>query len=155
MLNKNLFYDAELVERSLNPHNMRELCDEKLLTRRGYNPTCGDDLTVQLAVEGGAVRSGAFHGESCAISRASADLMLDMIAGKSAREAMDLCDAFCRFVEADPFDPTPKEMRPAVAFECVRQLPSRKKCACLPWKTMKEMLQDVLQPEQTVVEEPD
>ena len=70
-----------LIDHNMHPAHKHELPDADM-EMRGYNPTCGDDITMKLKVENGIVIDGAFQGSGCAISQASADMMLDLVIGK-------------------------------------------------------------------------
>ena len=93
------FYNEILTDHNLHPLHKEKLPDANLVLE-GVNPSCGDDIILQLKVEDGQVVDGAFEGSGCAISQASADIMLDLIIGKSEEEARHLADLFpiCRRV---------------------------------------------------------
>ena len=80
------FYNEILTDHNLHPLHKEKLPDANLVLE-GVNPSCGDDIILQLKVEDGQVVDGAFEGSGCAISQASADIMLDLIIGKSEEEA--------------------------------------------------------------------
>ena len=107
------FYNEILTDHNLHPLHKEKLPDANLVLE-GVNPSCGDDIILQLKVEDGQVVDGAFEGSGCAISQASADIMLDLIIGKKKEEAVKLVD--------------------------VSHMPARVKCAVLGWHTMEEML---------------
>ena len=81
----------------MHPGHKHELPDADM-EMRGYNPTCGDDITLRLKVENDVVVDGAFTGSGCAISQASADMMLDLVIGKPREEALHLADIFLRMI---------------------------------------------------------
>ena len=87
----------------INDHNIRPAHKHMLpaaeLEHRGINPGCGDDITLQLDIENGIIQDGAFTGSGCAISQASADMMLDLVIGKSTEEALRLSDIFMRMIK--------------------------------------------------------
>ena len=87
------FYNEILTDHNLHPLHKEKLPDANLVLE-GVNPSCGDDIILQLKVEDGQVVDGAFEGSGCAISQASADIMLDLIIGKSEEEARHLADLF-------------------------------------------------------------
>ena len=89
------FYNEILTDHNLHPLHKEKLPDANLVLE-GVNPSCGDDIILQLKVEDGQVVDGAFEGSGCAISQASADIMLDLIIGKSEEEARHLADLFLR-----------------------------------------------------------
>ena len=83
----NTFYNEILTDHNLHPGHKHDLPDANLVLE-GVNPSCGDDIWLKLKVEDGRITDGAFVGDGCAISQASADMMLDLIIGKSEEEAM-------------------------------------------------------------------
>lgn len=110
------------------------------LVLEGVNPSCGDDIILQLKVEDGQVVDGAFEGSGCAISQASADIMLDLIIGKSEEEARHLADLFLRMIKGEAGENEIEELEEAGALVDVSHMPARVKCAVLGWHTMEEML---------------
>jgi len=103
----------------------------------GYNPLCGDRLTVYLQVEGGVVRGASFQGSGCAISKASASMMTDAVVGKSVEETHALFESFHRMVTADIDAPVePGALGKLAVFAGVREFPARIKCASLAWHTL-------------------
>ena len=77
----NTFYNEIINEHNLRPFHKRKLPDANL-TLEGVNPSCGDDIILQLKVEDGVITDGAFEGDGCAISQASADIMLELVIGR-------------------------------------------------------------------------
>lgn len=94
------FYNEILTDHNLHPLHKEKLPDANLVLE-GVNPSCGDDIILQLKVEDGQVVDGAFEGSGCAISQASADIMLDLIIGKSEEEARHLADLFLRMIKGE------------------------------------------------------
>ena len=94
------FYNEILTDHTLHPLHKEKLPDANLVLE-GVNPSCGDDIILQLKVEDGQVVDGAFEGSGCAISQASADIMLDLIIGKSEEEARHLADLFLRRIKGE------------------------------------------------------
>ena len=135
----NTFYNEILID-----HNMHPLHKEKLenanLMLEGVNPSCGDDIVIQLFVEDGIIKDGAFEGDGCAVSQASADIMIDMIIGRPKEEALHLADLFVRMIKGDCTEAEIEELEEAGALQDVAHMPSRVKCAVLSWHTMEEML---------------
>lgn len=87
------FYNEILTEHNLHPEHKHALDDANLVLE-GVNPSCGDDIWLKLKVENDIVVDGAFEGDGCAISQASADIMLDLVIGKTKDEALKLADLF-------------------------------------------------------------
>lgn len=133
------FYNEILTEHNLNPMNKRKLTDADLVLE-GVNPSCGDDIILQLKVDGGRITDGAFEGCGCAISQASADMMLDLVIGKTQDEALKLSDLFLRMIQGKASGEEMEELEEAVALKDIGHMPARVKCAVLGWHTMEEML---------------
>ena len=87
MADNRAFYNEILLDHNMHPGHKHELPNADM-EMRGYNPTCGDDITLRLKVADGVVVDGAFTGSGCAISQASADMMLDLVIGKPKDEAL-------------------------------------------------------------------
>lgn len=136
------FYNEILTEHNIHPiHKVKLIDPQKSL--RGVNPSCGDDITLQLNVsEDGIIEDGAFFGDGCAISQASADMMLDLIIGRSVEEALSLKDVFLKMIK-DKVTPDELEMlEEAGSLQDISHMPSRVKCAVLGWHTLEEMLKN-------------
>ena len=95
---QNSFYREIVNDHNLRPAHKHELPDANM-ELRGVNPSCGDDITLYLYVEDGIIKDGAFTGDGCAISQASADMMLDLIIGKKKEEALHLSELFLRMIK--------------------------------------------------------
>jgi len=105
----------------------------------GYNPLCGDRVTVYLALDGeGRVADIKFEGAGCAISQASASLMTEMLAGKTQTEAATLMQGFLHLVKGEDAGDLPEEAREHLeVMGGLSQFPMRVKCATLAWHTFK------------------
>ena len=111
------------------------------LILEGVNPSCGDDIYLQLKLdENGVVSEGMFNGSGCAISQASADMMLDLIIGKDKEEALKLAEGFMSMVRSTATPEQIEALDEAAALESIAHMPARVKCATLGWKTMQKML---------------
>ena len=133
------FYNEILTDHNLHPLHKEKLPDANLVLE-GVNPSCGDDIILQLKVEDGQVVDGAFEGSGCAISQASADMMLDLIIGKKKDEALKLADIFLRMIRGSVSDEELDELEEASVLKDIAHMPARVKCAVLGWHTMEEML---------------
>ena len=105
----------------------------------GYNPLCGDRLTLYLRLDGDTIADVSFEGAGCAISKASASMMTDVLKGRSVAEANALFDRFHRMVTTPPGQPV-EDMGKLSVLAGVRQFPVRVKCASLAWHTLKAAL---------------
>jgi len=139
-------YQEIILDHYKRPRNFRAQADATSKVQ-GYNPLCGDQVTIYLTMDGERVADVSFEGEGCAISTASASLMTEAIKGKTRKEAENLLEAFHRLVTSS--DGTGiREGAPAVdlgkleALSGVRDYPVRIKCATLPWHALKAALHD-------------
>ena len=120
------FYNEILTEHNLRPEFKHDLPDADIVLE-GVNPSCGDDIT-----------DGAFVGDGCAISQASADIMLGMIIGKTKDEALHLGNLFLRMIKGEASDEEIDELEEAGALKDISHMPARVKCAVLGWHTLEE-----------------
>ena len=135
----NTFYNEILTDHNLHPGHKHDLPDANLVLE-GVNPSCGDDIWLKLKVEAGRITDGPFVGDGCAISQASADMMLDLIIGKSEEEAMKLAEIFLRMIKGEVTDEEMDQLEEASVLKDISHMPARVKCAVLGWHTMEEML---------------
>ena len=138
-MSSNTFYNEVLTDHNLHPGHKHDLPDANLVLE-GVNPNCGDDIWLKLKVEDGTITDGAFVGDGCAVSQASADMMLDLIIGKSKEEATKLADIFFRMIKGEVSDEELDQLEEASILKDVAHMPARVKCAVLGWHTMEEML---------------
>ena len=141
MADNRAFYNEILIDHNMHPAHKHELPDADL-EMRGYNPTCGDDITLRLKVADGVVVDGAFTGSGCAISQASADMMLDLVIGKPKEEALRLSDIFLRMIKGGASEEEIDELEEAGVLKDVSHMPARVKCAVLGWHTLEQMLDE-------------
>ncbi|MBQ7497780.1 MAG: SUF system NifU family Fe-S cluster assembly protein [Selenomonas sp.] len=111
--------------------------------QKGHNPSCGDEITLELQVEEGKVKDAAFTGAGCAISQASTDIMIDLMRGKSVEEAKGLTEKFIGMIKREITDEEELEdLDEAIALKNIANMPARVKCALLAWRTMREALEN-------------
>ena len=127
------FYNEILTDHNLHPLHKEKLPDANLVLE-GVNPSCGDDIILQLKVEDGQVVDGAFEGSGCAISQASADIMLDLIIGKSEEEARHLADLFLRARQARTRSKNSRKPVPWSMFPICRRVSNARCWDGIRWK---------------------
>jgi nitrogen fixation protein NifU and related proteins len=127
-------YQEVILDHNRRPHNFRVI--EDATKQEGYNPLCGDRLTLYVSMDGGVIKDVAFQGSGCAISKASASLMTDALKGKTADEARALFDQFHAMITSDHTVPA-ADLGKLSVLAGVREFPTRIKCASLAWHTMK------------------
>ena len=134
------FYNEILTDHNMHPVH-KERLDGANLVLEGVNPSCGDDIVLQLKVEDGVIKAGSFEGDGCAVSQSSVDIMLDMIIGKTVEEAEVLSKKFMSMIKGTASDRDIEDLEEAGALKDIAHMPARVKCAVLGWHTMDEMLE--------------
>ncbi len=134
-------YAEILNEHNINPNN-KGVLENASLTLRGVNPSCGDNIYLQLKLDDkGIITDASFNGSGCAISQASVDMMIDNVIGKTKEEALSLADLFMNMIQGKEKDESKLEaLDEAAALQNISLMPARVKCAVLGWHTMQEML---------------
>ena len=142
MIDLHELYQEVILDHSKAPRNFRKF-PEANCELEGYNPLCGDKITIQLMLENNVVKDIYFHGEGCAISVASASLMTDMVKGRTTEEAHALFTAFHQLVtgRTPPEEVEKSRLDKLLALSGVQHFPMRVKCATLAWHTLEAALQ--------------
>jgi nitrogen fixation protein NifU and related proteins len=136
----NDLYQEVILEHNKNPRNFREI-ENPTRTADGHNPLCGDQLKLYLTIEDDTVKDVAFKGSGCAISKASASMMTQVIKGKTREEAEILFDEFHRMVLGEMDEEAEENSLGRLKiFAGVREFPARVKCASLSWHTLNAAL---------------
>ena len=133
------FYNEVLTDHNINPTLKHALPDANFKLQ-GVNPSCGDDITLNLKVEDGIIVDGSYEGVGCAISQASADMMLDLVIGKTKEEALKLSDTFMRMIKSSVTEGELDSLEEASILQDISHMPARVKCAVLGWRTLDEIL---------------
>ena len=133
-------YTELIAEHSRAGENRRALTNATI-RERGHNPSCGDEITLELEVEGGVIKDAAFNGAGCAISQASTDMMIELLRGKTVAEARRLAELFIDMIHGDITDDAELEpLDEAAALKNISTMPARVKCATLAWHTLDKCL---------------
>jgi nitrogen fixation protein NifU and related proteins len=138
MSDLNDLYQEVILDHNKRPRNFRAI-EGASHHAEGFNPLCGDKLSLTMQVENGTIADVAFQGSGCAISKASASLMTDAVKGKSVEEAQALFQRFHTMVTTPPAQPV-ENMGKLSVLAGVREFPVRVKCASLAWHTLKAAL---------------
>ena len=133
------FYNEILTEHNVRPDFKHDLPGANIVLE-GVNPSCGDDIFLKLKTAGDVIADGAFVGDGCAISQASADIMLGMVIGRKKEDALRLCEMFMRMIQGQATPAEMEELEEASALQDIAHMPARVKCAVLGWRTLKEAL---------------
>ena len=140
MDNLDELYNDIIMEHSMNSYNKKQLqsCD---FCDLGYNPNCGDEITLELKINGNTIEDMAFSGHGCAISQASTSIMIDTLKGKTIDEAKEIIKTFIEMIKREITDESELEkLEDAIAFQNVSNMPARVKCALLAWHTIEDMI---------------
>jgi nitrogen fixation protein NifU and related proteins len=127
-------YQEVILDHNRRPRNFRAI--EGGRRAEGYNPLCGDRLTLYLRIDNGVIQDVSFEGSGCAISKASASLLTESVKGKTVAEADALFNRFQRMITA-PAEAPPDDLGKLTVLAGVRQFPVRVKCASLAWHTLR------------------
>ena len=135
----------ELYKEILNEHNINPShkvnMENPTFCLEGVNPSCGDQITLQMKLDdSGVIEDISFIGSGCAISQASADMMADLLIGKTKEEALALADIFDRMIKGSVSQEELESLDETSALQDIAHMPARVKCAMLGWRTMKQML---------------
>lgn len=133
-------YNELIMEHSMNSYNKKKL--EKVdYCEIGHNPNCGDEITLELKMNGNVIEDMAFSGHGCAISQASTSIMIDTLKGKTIDDAKEIIKTFIEMIKRETTDEEElKKLEDAIAFRNVSNMPARVKCALLAWHTIEDIL---------------
>ena len=135
-------YNDLIMEHSMNSYNKRKL-DDCTCSEKGHNPNCGDEIELQIKLNGDIIEDMAFTGHGCAISQSSTSIMIDVLKGKTIAEAKDIIKTFIEMIKREITDEAELEkLEDAIAFRNVSNMPARVKCALLAWHTIEDMLNE-------------
>ncbi len=139
----NDLYNDLIMEHSMNSYNKKKLdkCD---FCEKGHNPNCGDEIEIELKLDGNIIEDMAFTGHGCAISQASTSIMIDTLKGKNIKEAKDIIETFIEMIKRETKNEDElKKLEDAIAFKNVSNMPARVKCALLAWHTMEDIISKI------------
>ncbi len=141
MDNLDELYNELIMEHSMNSYNKKKL-ESSDMSEIGHNPNCGDEITLELKLNGDIIEDMAFSGHGCAISQASTSIMIDTLRGKNINEAKEIIATFIGMIKREiTSDEELKKLEDAIAFKNVSNMPARVKCALLAWHTIESMIE--------------
>lgn len=135
-------YNDVIMEHGMNSYNKKKLekCD---YCEKGHNPNCGDEIEIEVKLNGDIIEDMAFTGHGCAISQASTSVMIETLKGKTIEQARDIIKTFIDMIKRETKDEEElKKLEEAIAFKNVSNMPARVKCALLAWHTMENLLEN-------------
>ena len=133
-------YNELIMEHGMNSYNKKKLGHADFC-ELGHNPNCGDEISLELKLNGNIIEDMAFTGHGCAISQASTSIMIDTLKGKTIEEAKEIIKTFIEMIKRETKDEAELEkLEDAIAFKNVSNMPARVKCALLAWHTIEDMI---------------
>ena len=137
-MNLEKIYQQTILEYS-NRKELKKEIEEPTYIERGHNPSCGDDLTLEVKLNGDVIEDAAFLGSGCAISSASTAMLIDLIKGKTMAEAEEKVNLFFKMMKQEEklTSEESKKLGDAVLMEYVANMPARVKCATLSWHSLR------------------
>jgi nitrogen fixation protein NifU and related proteins len=139
-MNLESMYQDIILDHYKNPHGrgLREPFDAESFQ---INPTCGDEVTLRLKLNGDKVEDVSYDGQGCSISQASTSVLTDLVVGHSVGEALETMDAFVELMQGrGQVEPDEDVLEDGIAFAGVAKYPARVKCALLGWMAFKDAL---------------
>jgi nitrogen fixation protein NifU and related proteins len=131
-------YQEIILDHYKNPHHrgLREPFDAEV---RHLNPTCGDEITLRIQLDGDTIADVSYDSEGCSISQASASVMTDLVIGKDLETATAAYDEFLALMQSKgQLEPDEDVLEDAIAFQGVSKYPARVKCALLAWMAWRD-----------------
>ena len=134
-------YTDIIMEHSMETYNKKNLVNPTD-KEHGHNPSCGDDITLEIKMNGDVIEDLSFTGHGCAISQASTSIMIDLLKGKTKKEAIELINIFLKMIKReDVSNEDLEKLEEAQALKNISNMPARVKCAELAWYTMQKLLE--------------
>ena len=136
-------YTYLILEYNRDKTNKRKV-EAPTVHEHGHNPSCGDDIDVEVKVDGGIIKDLAYTGTGCAISQASTAMMAELLQDRTVDEAIRLCKLFLAMIRGDVKDEAAlEELEAAYTLKDISQMPVRVKCATLGWHTLEVALEKI------------
>lgn len=144
-MNLNEIYTELIMDHNQSKHN-KGCLEHANHSIRGYNPNCGDDLTLQIKVNNGVIEDMLYSGSGCAISEASTSIMIDLIKGMTLEEAKVKVDTFIAMIKDEVSDEVAEEvLSDASVLSNIKNMPARVKCAVLAWHALNEGIKEEME----------
>lgn len=138
----NQIYTELIREHSMDSEHRHDL-EDKTDSKMGVNPSCGDEIQLNLKINDGIIEDASYDGVGCAISQASTSMMIDVIKGKSIEDAKKNVETFLKMIKQEENSSEDlEELEDAIALESISKLPARVKCAVLAWRTLDSILEE-------------
>ncbi len=139
---KQLYTDL-ILEYNKDKSNKRKL-ECPTVREHGHNPSCGDDIDIEVKIEDGVIKDLAYTGTGCAISQASTAMMAELLQGRTVEDALRLCRLFLDMIRGKVTDEEIlEELEAAITLKDISKMPVRVKCATLGWHTLEMALEKI------------
>ena len=136
----NELYSELILEHNQNKANKRSI-EQATHIEHGHNPSCGDEITVEAILKDGIILDLAYTGAGCAISQASASMMIDLLKGKTVQEGLTFTQRFIGMIKREDIPEVDlEELGDAYILKNIQNVPARVKCAVLAWQALNELL---------------
>lgn len=133
-------YNEVLTEHTTSNRNKHHI-ESPTHVCKGVNPSCGDEIELEIREKDGIIEDAAFIGVGCAISQASASIMIDLIKGKPVEESLELAKTFFGMIKHEITDEKELEvLEDAIVLKDIGHMPARVKCAVLSWHTLENII---------------
>lgn len=136
-------YQSLILDHGQNPRNKRTMdCDHggSCKCTDGYNPLCGDKLTLFVKADNGVLEDLSFDGHGCAIFTASSSMLTEVLKGRTVEEIREIADNYLQMLTEEDAVPDPDGLGKLAVFGGVKDFPARVKCATLPWRALEAIL---------------
>lgn len=141
MMDLKQLYTDMILEYNRDTRHRHELASATY-SEHGHNPSCGDDITLHLQIDGNQITDLSYTGQGCAISQASTVMMIDLMKGKTIADAESLSELFLHMITREVTDESMLEpLEDAMVLQNISNMPSRVKCAVLAWRTLQAALE--------------
>ncbi len=141
MDNLESIYTDVIMQHSTETYNKKKI-DNPTAMEHGHNPSCGDDITLEIKMNNNVIEDLSFTGHGCAISQASTSIMIDLLKGKTKEEALELINIFIRMIKREKISEEELDkLEEARALQNISNMPARVKCAELAWYTMQKLIE--------------
>lgn len=142
MLEIDEIYTDLVMEHSMSSPYKKDV-DCPTCTLLGHNPNCGDEIKLEIKLDGDRIVDVGFSGHGCAISQGSTSIMIETLVGKTISQAKEIIAVFVKMIKGEEItDDEKKLLGNSIAFENIKNMPARVKCALLSWNTMGDILKD-------------
>lgn len=140
-------YQSLILDHGKNPRNKRAMADDghdgQCRCTDGFNPLCGDKLTLYVKADGDDIKDLSFEGEGCAIFTASSSMLTEVLKGRKVSEIREILDKYLDMLTNEEVTPDPEGLGKLAVFGGVKDFPTRVKCATLPWRALEVILEGV------------